>query len=136
MITERLTGDADEAITQINVVPLVDIMLVLLIIFLLTASFISTPSVPVHVPKAYTSRPAAAASQALALTAQGDIFYSNKRVTRPQLTQILEKAVSINPELRIVLSADTSVPHGKVVELLDLIRQAGVAKVALAVQRP
>jgi len=53
----HISPDSDEAITQINVVPMVDIMLVLLIIFMLTASFISTPSVPVKVPKAYTPTP-------------------------------------------------------------------------------
>jgi biopolymer transport protein ExbD len=136
MSTENLAEDSNEAITQINVVPLVDIMMVLLIIFMLTASFISTPSIPVQVPKAYTSKPTAAASQALVLTAKGDIFFGNKPVTKRQLTQTLENAVALNPELRIVLSADASVPHGQVVELLDLARQAGVMKVALAVAQP
>lgn len=130
------TEDSDEAITQINVVPLVDIMLVLLIIFMLTASFISTPSIPVHVPKAYTSNPTAAASQSLVLTLKGDIFYQNRLVTKQQLSQTLQKAVSLNPELRIVLAADASVSHGQVVELLDLARQAGVTKIALAVSQP
>jgi biopolymer transport protein ExbD len=132
----RLTEDSNEAITQINVVPLVDIMLVLLIIFMLTASFISTPSIPVQVPKAYTSNPTAAASLSLVLTAKGEIYYSNKLVTRQQLAQTLEKAAALNPELRIVLSADAFAPHGQVVQLLDLARKAGVVKIALAVTRP
>jgi biopolymer transport protein ExbD len=136
MTMTRFTEETDEAITQINIVPLVDIMLVLLIIFMLTASFISTPSIPVQVPKAYTSNPTAPASQSLVLTAKGELFYSNKPVTRQQLAQTLEKAVALNPELRIVLSADASASHGQVVQLLDLARKAGVAKIALAVARP
>ena len=72
----------DEAITQINVVPLVDIMLVLLIIFMLTASFISTPSVPVHVPKSLTANPTAPASQALLLNLRGEIYFQGKRMER------------------------------------------------------
>jgi len=125
--------DQDEAITQINVVPLVDIMLVLLIIFMMTASFISNPSVPVAVPKALTSNPTAPASQALVLTPKGEIFYQNKLIEKEKLRQVIHEAASLNPELRIVLSADASAAHGQVVELLDLVRQAGVTRIALGV---
>ena len=128
--------DADEAITQINVVPLVDIMLVLLIIFMLTASFISTPSLPVSTPKAYTADPTAPASQSLVLNLKGEIFYQNHKMVPNELKLKLREAAALNPELRIILSADASVPHGKVVELIDLIRQAGVTKIALGVSKP
>lgn len=129
-------ADQDEAITQINVVPLVDIMLVLLIIFMLTASFISTPSIPVNVPKALSSNPTAPASQSLVLTARGEIFYRDRMIERERLRERLKEEAALNPELRIVLSADASIPHGKVVELLDLARQAGVTKIALGVAKP
>ncbi len=128
--------ETDEAITQINVVPLVDIMLVLLIIFMLTASFISTPSVPVNLPKALTSNPTAPASQALVLNLRGEIFFQDKKIEREKLRSILQKQAALNPDLRIVLSADALAPHGKVVELLDLVRQAGVTKIALGVSQP
>ena len=130
------SGDSDDAITQINVVPLVDIMLVLLIIFMLTASFISTPSVPVNVPKAYTSNPTAPTSLALVLNNKGVIFFQNKKIEKDALRNQLRENASLNPELRIVLSADADVSHGKVVELLDLARQAGVTKIALGVANP
>jgi len=128
--------DSDEPITQINVVPLVDIMLVLLIIFMLTASFISTPSIPVNVPKAISSNPTAPSSQALVLNIKSEIYYQNKRVEKKELASILKEQSALNPELRIVLSADSLVTHGKVVELLDLVRQAGVTKIALGVALP
>ncbi len=128
--------DNDDVITQINVVPLVDIMLVLLIIFMLTASFISTPSVPVSLPKAFTSNPTAPASQSLVLDPQGHIFFLNQQVSKDQLLKELKEAAALNPELRIVLSADTNTPHGKVVELLDVVRLAGITKVALGVRNP
>jgi len=128
--------ETDEAITQINVVPLVDIMLVLLIIFMLTASFISTPSVPVNLPKALTSNPTAPASQALVLNLRGEIFFQDKKIEREKLKSILQEQAALNPDLRIVLSAYALAPHGKVVELLDLVRQAGVTKIALGVSQP
>ena len=128
--------DQDEAITQINVVPLVDIMLVLLIIFMLTASFISNPSIPVHVPKSYTASPTAPASQSLVLTTQGDLYYRDLPITRDDLLKTLKQDLSIHPDLKVVLSADGSTPHGQVVDILDLIRQAGVTQIALGVTRP
>jgi biopolymer transport protein ExbD len=128
--------EPDEAITQINVVPLVDIMLVLLIIFMLTASFISTPSIPVNVPKALTSNPTAPASQSLVLNVRGEIFLQGKGISRENLSRALREAAALNPDLRVVLSADAAVTHGKVVELLDLVRQAGVTKIALGVAKP
>ena len=130
------TQEPDEAITQINVVPLVDIMLVLLIIFMLTASFISSPSVPVNVPKALTSNPTASASQSLVLNIRGEIFFQGKRTDQENLKKMLREAAALNPDLRVVLSADAAVTHGKVVELLDLVRQAGVTKIALGVAKP
>jgi len=128
--------DSEEAITQINVVPLVDIMLVLLVIFMLTANFISTPSVPVSLPKALTSNPTAPESQAVVLTAQGTLYFQDRAVERGKFVDVLQQAVARKPDLRIVLSADASVTHGKVVEVLDLIRMAGVSKVALGVTKP
>ena len=130
------TQEPDEAITQINVVPLVDIMLVLLIIFMLTASFISSPSVPVNVPKALTSNPTAPASQSLVLNIRGEIFFQGKRTDQENLKKMLREAAALNADLRVVLSADAAVTHGKVVELLDLVRQAGVTKIALGVAKP
>ena len=129
-------NDADEAITQINVVPLVDIMLVLLIIFMLTASFISTPSIPVRAPKAFTADPAAPASQALVLNDKGEIFFRGRELDKLELGRAMREAALLNPDLRVVFSADASVPHGQVVELIDLMRQAGVTRIALGVSKP
>ncbi len=128
--------DPDEPITQINVVPLVDIMLVLLIIFMLTASFIATPSVPVHLPKAYTSDPSLPRSISVVLNTKGEIFYQGKKIVREDLPNRLRGSAATNPELRVVLSADDTVTHGKVIEVLDMMRQAGITQVALGVEKP
>jgi biopolymer transport protein ExbD len=126
----------DEPITQINVVPMVDIMLVLLIIFMLTASFISNPSLSIQVPKALTSDPTAPSTRSLVLNARGEVFYQNQKVTKEELARALKSQAAMDPQIRIVLSADASLSHGKVVELLDVVRQAGVTKVALGVTPP
>ena len=128
--------DPDEPITQINVVPLVDIMLVLLIIFMLTASFISTPSVPVQLPKSYTSDPTLPRSFSVVVNTKNEVFFQGKKIDPAQLTTDLKDAATTNPVLRVVLSADAEVTHGKVIEILDQVRQAGVTQVALGVEKP
>ena len=128
--------EPDEPITQINVVPLVDIMLVLLIIFMLTASFIATPSVPVHLPKAYLSDPSLPRSVSVVLDIKNEIFYQGKKIDKSQLADHLKDSQSSNPDLRVVLSADGSIDYSKVMELLDLVRQAGVTQVALGTEKP
>jgi biopolymer transport protein ExbD len=103
---------------------------------MLTASFISTPSIPVNVPKAYSSNPTLPASQSLVLNTKGEIFYQNRKVEKDELARILKDQAALNPDLHLVLSADASATHGQVVELLDLARQAGVTKIALGVTKP
>jgi biopolymer transport protein ExbD len=125
--------EPEEPLTQINVVPMVDIMLVLLVIFMITASFISNPSLNVETPKALTHDPAAPSSVSLVLTAQGEVFFQNRRLAGEDLIQALRAQAVRDPDTRLVLSADASIPHGKVVELLDLARQAGITKAALGV---
>ena len=126
----------DEPITQINVVPLVDIMLVLLIIFMLTASFIATPSVPVQLPKSFTSDPSLPRSVSVVVDAKGQVFFQGKKIVPEELSGQLRASAATNPELRVVLSADKSLTHGRVLEVLDQIRQGGVTMVALGVDKP
>jgi biopolymer transport protein ExbD len=115
---------------------MVDITLVLLIIFMLTASFIATPSVPVHLPKAFTSDPSLPRSISLVLDAKDEIFLQGKKIEKAELTSQLNEAAAVNPDLRVVLSADGAVDYSKVVELLDAARQAGVSQIALGSEKP
>ena len=130
------SNEADEPITYINIVPMVDVVLVLLIIFMLTASFISSPSLPVNVPKAYTADTTAPRSESLVLGRDGSLYFRNKKMDAVELERELKEAAELNSELRVVLSTEASTPHGKVVELLDLARRCGVHKLALGVSKP
>jgi biopolymer transport protein ExbD len=129
-------GEADEPITYINVIPLVDVMLVLLIIFMLTASFISSPSLPIATPKAYTADVTAPRSESLVLTKEGALYFRNKKMDAEGLEKELKSAASLDSEIRVVLSAEGTTPHSRIVELLDLARRCGVKKLALGVTKP
>src|SRR5580658_4090994 len=127
------SSDSDEAITGINVTPLVDITLVLLIIFMVTAKIIVSQSVPLDLPKA-ASGTEVQVVYSIILAADGSSMVDGKRI--PGDDSILgsaREAHAKNNELRAVIKADSSVPHGRVIHVLDLLKQAGVSKIAFGV---
>jgi biopolymer transport protein ExbD len=111
--------DNDE-INSINVTPLVDITLVLLIIFMVTAKIIVSQSIPLDLPKAASGQEVQTVFSII-LAADGAII------------ALAKDARSKNPELRAVIKADAAVPHGRVIHVLDVLKQAGVAKIAFGV---
>jgi biopolymer transport protein ExbD len=125
--------DVDDAITGINVTPLVDITLVLLIIFMVTAKIIVSQSVPLDLPKAASSSDIQVVFS-IVLAADGSAQVDSAPV--PNDDAIFAKAREAhakNAELRAVIKADSSVTHGRVIHVLDLLKQAGVSKIAFGV---
>jgi biopolymer transport protein ExbD len=125
--------DGDEAITGINVTPLVDVTLVLLIIFMVTAKIIVSQSVPLDLPKAATGAEIQTIFS-IVLAASGGTLVDSVTVANDDAIFALAKtAHDKNNELRAVIKADSAVPHGRVIHVLDLLKQAGVAKIAFGV---
>jgi biopolymer transport protein ExbD len=128
------TQDSDEAITGINVTPLVDIVLVLLIIFMVTANLIVSKSVPLDLPKAATGAEIQTVFSVV-LAADGTTQVDSRTVPNDDNILGLAKAAhEKNAELRAVIKADSAVPHGRVIHVLDLLKQAQVSKIAFGVQ--
>jgi biopolymer transport protein ExbD len=126
--------ETDEPITGINVTPLVDIVLVLLIIFMVTAKLIVSKSVPLDLPKAATGSEIQTVFSVV-LANDGTTQVDSRTVPSDDAILGLAKgAHDRNPELRAVIKADAAVPYGRVVRALDLLKQAQVAKIAFAVQ--
>jgi biopolymer transport protein ExbD len=126
--------ETDEPITGINVTPLVDIVLVLLIIFMVTAKLIVSKSVPLDLPKAATGSDIQAVFSVV-LAADGSTQVDSRPVPNDDVILGLAKgAHDKNPELRAVIKADSQVPHGRVIHVLDLLKQAQVGKIAFGVQ--
>jgi biopolymer transport protein ExbD len=126
--------DSDEVITGINITPLVDIVLVLLIIFMVTAKLIVSKSVPLDLPKAATGSDIQTVFSVV-LAADGTTQVDSKTVPSDDaILGLAKSAHEKNAELRAVIKADTTVPHGRVIHVLDLLKQAQVAKIAFGVQ--
>jgi biopolymer transport protein ExbD len=120
-------------ITGINVTPLVDITLVLLIIFMVTAKLVVSRAMPMDLPRAATGGEVQEIFS-LALEADGTTRVDGGAVADDAtLLSRARAAQQKNPELRAVVRADGSVPHRRVMHALDVLRQAGVARIAFAV---
>ncbi|MCU0663127.1 MAG: biopolymer transporter ExbD [Myxococcota bacterium] len=120
----------DEIISDINVTPFVDVALVLLIIFMVTATYIIAQSIPVDLPKAATGEEVVA-TFAVTLTADGQTYLDGERIDESGLRKKIGLARARSADVRVIIAADASVVHGKVVRVIDLVRQEGVSKFAI-----
>ncbi|MBC7371358.1 MAG: biopolymer transporter ExbD [Bdellovibrionaceae bacterium] len=125
----------NEAIAEINVVPLVDIILVVLIIFMVTAPMIMKPTINVNLPKAASGGQTAPSKLNIALTADGRINLNGVFADEETVKQKALDEIAKNPEVQAVISADKDVPHGKVIGLLDIVKTAGVKKFAISIEK-
>lgn len=120
-------------ISSINVTPLVDVTLVLLIIFMVTARIIVSQGMPMDLPKAASGEDMQTVFS-VELTEDGKTFVDSTQVAGDQVIgEMAMEAKKKNPELRAVIRADQKVPHGRVIQVLDTLKQAKLSKVAFAV---
>ncbi len=128
--------DSDNAdISEINVVPLVDIILVVLIIFMLTAPMIMKPSIKVNLPKAASGDQTTQTLLNVTIAANGTLTLNGKTADRTAISAGAALALQKNPDVQAVIAADKDVPHGTVVEILDLIKTVGVKKFAISIDK-
>jgi biopolymer transport protein ExbD len=120
-------------IAEINVTPLVDIMLVLLIIFMLTANLIAKQAIEVELPRASQSTSLNPTTLAITLTRDGSLYLNGKPTTPSGLREAVSVAVSKDPKTQAIISGDKSVSHGRVVWVLDVVKSLGVASFAIQI---
>jgi biopolymer transport protein ExbD len=134
--TTPFDGDDDSGrmITEINVTPLVDIVLVLLIIFMVTTTYIVNPSIKVDLPKAATGSDQARTNLALVLTKDGTLYLNGEKSDDGGVTRFIASELPKNADLQAIIAADKVVQHGSVVHLIDLVKRAGVRKFAINVE--
>jgi len=126
------TGNNDSGgiIAGINVTPLVDVMLVLLVIFVVTAKIIVTPAVPLDLPHAAHGEEVQVVLSVI-LPVRGPTLVNGAPIPDDAtFTDKAKTALAGNPDLRAVIQADGEVPHRKVIHLLDLLKGAGITRVA------
>jgi biopolymer transport protein TolR len=128
-------SDNDEyQITNINVTPLVDIMLVLLIIFLVTATYIVKEAIHINLPKAASAGEATPHTLQILVTKEGRTIADGRDVTDEALMQRIRGLPGRREDVQALLSADRDAHHGVVIHVLDLLRGEGITKFAIQVE--
>jgi len=127
------TDDDDGIISGINVTPLVDVTLVLLIVFMVTAKIIVSQGMPMDLPKAASGEEVQNVFS-VELTMDGHTRVDSVGVpSDDSISELAKQAKGKNKDIRAVIRADKKVEHGRVIRVLDLLKQAGVSKIAFAV---
>ncbi|MFH1129982.1 MAG: biopolymer transporter ExbD [Pseudomonadota bacterium] len=129
-------GQCQKLITDINVTPLVDIMLVLLIIFMVTATFIVRDSLEVHLPEASTGESRKVTLLAITIAKNGQLSLNGVPKQESEIRAFIRQKRSQKMSLETVIAADKDVSHGRVVHIIDLARSEGVTKFLLNVLKP
>lgn len=120
--------------SDINMTPLIDVMLVLLVIFMITAPLMSS-SLRLDLPKADGAKPSeAAAVLAVGLDREGRLFIGEQRSSLDELRQKAKEAAQKNPATEVHLRADSTAPYGKVAELIGLLQQAGLTRIGFVAE--
>ncbi len=127
----KTQDDGDDVMGEINVTPLVDVMLVLLVVFIVTAPLL-TQAVHVNLPKtAETAPPEEKAAVYLSVDAQGKIFIDKQEYALEVVENELKNRKAADPELALNLNADDAVQYGIVAKVMSSIERAGITKLAV-----
>jgi biopolymer transport protein ExbD len=128
--------DDDDGITEINITPLVDVMLVLLIIFIVASIYIVKESIEVELPKAASAGESLDQTLSIVVDKGGRLYLNGDPTNEERIARACQTAVQRDPNTQAMISADTSVRHGEVIKVIDLIRVNGLTKFAINVKLP
>ncbi|MEO1231630.1 MAG: biopolymer transporter ExbD [Myxococcota bacterium] len=125
----------DDAISDINVTPFVDIVLVLLIILMVTSQHIVKASMKVDLPKAASGGEAVDSTLNVVVNKEGELLLDGAVVTKEELAAAVKAGKAASPKLQAVIAADKGVPYGRVVHVIDVVKTNGVTSFALNIER-
>lgn len=127
-------GSSPQPMSDINMTPLIDVMLVLLVIFIITAPLMSN-SLRLDLPKSDAARPSdTPAFMAVSVDPQGRLFMADKELDAAALAERVTEAARRNPQTEVQLSADQSVPYGRVAELIGIVQKGGLTRIGFVAQ--
>ncbi|HLN86399.1 MAG TPA: biopolymer transporter ExbD [Candidatus Limnocylindrales bacterium] len=122
-----------EIVAEINITPLTDIFLVLLIIFMITSSAMIESGGKVNLPKAVATR-SESRGTTVTLTPKHEIFVNQKKVSEESLEKTLQEALSASPDKTVILRGDKDVLLGETVKVMSIIKRAGASEIAIAAE--
>ena len=127
---------ASQPMSDINMTPLIDVMLVLLVIFMVTAPLMAS-SLKLELPQSEAARPSEAPGfVALAVDAEGRLYLGDRAAARDEVAARVREAAQADPGTEVQLRADSRVPYGRVAELIGLVQQAGLTRIGFVTEVP
>jgi biopolymer transport protein ExbD len=129
------TEDDSGLISSINVTPFVDVVLVLLVIFMVTAPLLMQDSIGIHLPKAASSDKSISSKIGVAVTRQGQILLNGELASLDAVASRVRQALQADPDTQALISADGDARHADVVRAIDLIKSAGMNRFAIQIER-
>lgn len=122
-------------INDINITPFVDVVLVLLVIFMVTAPMLAKNIIGLNLPKTQSSNSQTLATMAIAITKNGQCLVNGELMTKESLADYAKQMHQKNPDVQAVISADVDSRHGDVMSVIDSIKSAGIENFAIQVEK-
>jgi biopolymer transport protein ExbD len=128
-------GSRRGGIVGINVTPMVDVVLVLLVIMMVSATYIVSQSLKVELPKSQSADEAVPTVSQVTITKDGKYSFNQKNVSETELVAQLRASKAANADINLVITGDTAAQYGSVVHVIDLAKIEGITKFAINIQR-
>lgn len=136
MARSMVEDDEDDVVDGINITPLVDVLMVVLVMFILTATA-QVAGIQVNLPKASsTVSLTLSKTKAISVNEAGQVFLDAYPVTLPELEERLRTEKALNPDFPVIVRGDAEVQYHRVVEVLDLLRRLELSQVGLVTGKP
>ena len=130
----RAQSEDSAPLTGVNIIPVIDVSLVLLIILMATSPILNLPGFEVKLPKAITAE-SKEKNIVVSLSTKGDIAINEKTVSLSSLIPLLQKELVGKKDFLVILRADQGVTYGQVEHLMDMAKKAGAQRIAIATQQ-
>ncbi len=134
--SSQANNSEEEMITGINVTPLVDVMLVLLVMFMITAPVLYQSAIKVDLPKALSGEKTERVTLRLTLLQSKELLVDKTKVELSKLPEITKQVLEKDETADAILAADSAVSHGEVMKVVDVLRNNGLKKIAIGVDSP
>ena len=122
--------------SDINMTPLIDVMLVLLVIFMITAPLMSS-SLKLNLPKTDAAQPSDTPDYiSVSIDPEGRLFLADQEIAAATLAQRVAETARLNPQTEVQLRADQAVPYGRVAELIGIVQQGGLTRIGFVAVAP
>lgn len=131
MAGSKLGGSGEEPMTDINIVPLVDIILVVLIIFMVTATYMVKPAIKIDLPDAASGENLEPTSLGISVASDGRLLLDGAEITEPALKARVTEEFTKDKNVVCLISGDKDARHGDVTHVMDLVKAIGVTKFAI-----